>query len=105
MPARTVLAPVGAGKTEYALAQIAEVTTQTPFARVWVLLATDRQTSEFRNRLIQENRDRSVYFNVEFFTFPALYDRVLNLAGQPARKLSEPARLRLIRTLAERLVE
>ncbi len=103
MAAQLLLAPVGAGKTEVALRKIQSVVDETRFARVWVLLASERQRSQFRNRMAAANSDKSVHFNVEFFTFPELYDRILNRASQPTRDLGEPARLRLLRALAEQM--
>jgi ATP-dependent helicase/nuclease subunit B len=105
MPTEFLLAPVGAGKTEQALARITHVTGQKPFARVWVLLASDRQISEFRNRLIEYVGERQVIFNVEFFTFYDLYTRILEASGQPTRQLREAARLRLLRVLASQLYD
>ncbi|MBC7871916.1 MAG: hypothetical protein H7Y09_13815, partial [Chitinophagaceae bacterium] len=67
MPARIVLAPVGAGKTEVALNQLITTLEAQPFARVWVLLASKRQEDAFRQRLIEWNPARKIYFNVEFF--------------------------------------
>ncbi len=103
MAADLLLAPVGAGKTEQSLARIASVLDQKPFARVWVLLATERQITEFRSRLIEHTTERYVVFNVEFFTFYDLYQRILEAAGQPTRQLGEAARLRLLRVLAKRM--
>ncbi len=105
MPTEFLLAPVGAGKTEQALARIIDVTGHKPFARVWVLLASERQISEFRNRLIQYVGERQVIFNVEFFTFYDLYNRILEASGQPTRQLGEAARLRLLRVLASQLYD
>ncbi len=102
MPAELLLASVGAGKTETALARIAQLTQANPFAKVWILLATERQVSQFRNRLIEATDLSPVFFNIQFFTFPELYAHMLNAAGKPARQLSEPARLRLLRVLASR---
>lgn len=105
MGAELLLAPVGAGKTEQALATISRVADDKPFAKVWVLLATERQINEFRKRLIEHNAARQVVFNVEFFTFYDLYNRILDAAGQPTRQLGEAARIRLLRVLAKRLVQ
>ena len=103
MPAELLLAPVGAGKTEAALQKIQAVLQAERFGRVWVLLASERQRSQFRNRLAGVEPGGVVHFNVEFFTFPELYDRLLNLAGRPTRDLSDPARLRLLRVLAQQM--
>lgn len=101
--AELLLSAVGEGKTEYALQRIVEVTRQDPFARVWVLLATERQSIEFRNRLAAFEGGQHVWFNVEFFTFYELYNWILNACGVQTRQLSEPARLRLLRVLTASL--
>lgn len=105
MTAQLFLAPVGSGKTEQALERIANTTAAKPFAQVWVLLATDRQINEFRNRLIASDPNRHVYFNVSFFTFYQLYSHILASAGQPTRELGQAARLRLLRMLAKQMAE
>ncbi|MEM6529209.1 MAG: UvrD-helicase domain-containing protein, partial [Chloroflexota bacterium] len=105
MSIELLLAPVGAGKTEQALERIVWQSEHTPFARIMVLLATERQVNEFRNRLIDYTAEKPVFFNVEFFTFYDLYTRILEAAGQPTRSLAEAARLRLLRVLIQRLVD
>jgi ATP-dependent helicase/nuclease subunit B len=92
-------APVGAGKTEAALNQIAQLLApgQKPFARVWVLLATRRQEVAFRQRLVHLLKDQPSLFNIEFFNFYDLYRRLLNIAGQPQRGLKETGRRGLLR--------
>lgn len=97
------LAPVGSGKTETALQTIAATLNENPFARVWVLIATRRQEDNFRQRLIEYNDGRSIYFNIEFFDFYDLYRRLLNIAGQPARSLHEGARYGILRTVIKSL--
>ena len=105
MPTELVLAPVGAGKTEHVLSRIANLTAEKPFAPVWVLLATQRQVTDFRQRLIEEIADDNPLLNVEFFSFYDLYERVLNTAGQPTRKIKTAARMRLLRALAMHLAD
>jgi hypothetical protein len=56
---------VGAGKTETALNALTEVLQRQRFARVWVLLATRRQQDAFRQRLIELDDGRNLYFNVD----------------------------------------
>jgi ATP-dependent helicase/nuclease subunit B len=97
------LATVGAGKTEYALHKITSTLEKKPFARVWVLLPTERQQDAFRQRLIELNAERNLYFNVEFFNFYTLYRRLLNMAQQPARGLADSARFSLLRTVIRTL--
>lgn len=98
--ATTVLqATVGAGKTEAALQRLSAVIADPakPFAKVWVLLATRRQEVDFRQRLIDLQDGRAVYFNAEFFNFYDLNARLLNIAGQPPRRVTEAARQGLLR--------
>lgn len=101
--AEVTLAAVGAGKTEAALTVLVDTLARHPFARTWVLLATRRQEDDFRQRLVQHEAGQQVYFNVEFFDFYALYRRILNMAGQPARGLSETARAALLRAVMDDL--
>lgn len=100
---RVILAPVGAGKTEQALATLCRTLDNKPLARVWVLLATARQQTAFRRRLIDYDDGRSLYFNIEFFNFYDLNRRLLNLAGVPSRCLNETARYSLLRAEIARL--
>ena len=101
MPTTILQATVGAGKTEAALAKLSQLISdpQNPFAKAWVLLATKRQEVAFRQRLIDLQDGRAVYFNAEFFNFYELNARILNLAGQPPRRINEPARLGLLRKI------
>jgi len=103
MSARIVLAPVGAGKTEVALTQLISTLEAQPFARVWVLLASKRQEDAFRHRLIEWNPARKIYFNVEFFNFYDLYQRLLDGAGQPPRHLTDTARYGVLRRVIDDL--
>jgi ATP-dependent helicase/nuclease subunit B len=99
MPTKLLLAPVGAGKTGRALAALADTLQQDTFAKVWVLLPTRRQEDAFRQRLIDSDPYRLIYFNIEFFSFYTLYARLLDIAGIPQRQLDNTARLRLLREL------
>lgn len=51
MTAALVQARVGAGKTQIAQARILALKRERPLAKVWVLLATERQMVDFRQRL------------------------------------------------------
>ncbi len=95
-----LLAPVGAGKTEVVLDRLTALLAQQPLARVWVLLASRRQQDAFRERLVQRT---GIAFNVEFFNFYELYQRLLDLDRQPQRLISETARLALLRELLRSL--
>lgn len=90
------LAPVGAGKTEFAQQRINDLKHEKPFAKVWALLATERQIVDFRRRLINSS-DRRVYVNIEFYNFYSLYNKILLLAGESQRNLSDSARYGVIR--------
>ncbi len=103
MPTELLLAPVGAGKTTWALEQLVETTRRDAFARIWVLLPGRRQEDAFRQRLIDYQSEQQsasrVYFNVEFFSFYTLYARLLDIAGIPQRELEAAARVRLLREI------
>ncbi|PJF30896.1 MAG: hypothetical protein CUN52_03355 [Phototrophicales bacterium] len=92
--AHLLLAPVGAGKTEFVLSEVHRQFAQNPFARLWVLLATQRQEIALRERLFAHG-GRDTYFNIEFFNFSDLYQRILDMAGEPQRLLN-PTEQRLI---------
>ena len=100
MNADILLAPVGAGKTEVVLDRLTALLAHQPLARVWVLLASRRQQDDFRERLVQRT---GIAFNVEFFNFYELYQRLLDLDRQPQRLISETARLALLRELLRNL--
>jgi len=107
MPTTILQAAVGAGKTETALKRLSQTINDRsrPFARAWVLLATKRQEYAFRQRLIDLDDGRSVYFNAEFFNFYELNAHLLNLNGQPPRRIDEAARIRLLRTILFNLLD
>lgn len=94
-------ATVGAGKTEAALERLSALINDRtrPFAKAWVLLATKRQEVTFRQRLIDLQDGRVVYFNAEFFNFYELNTRLLHLIGNPQRRINEAARLGLLRKI------
>ncbi len=103
MPSELLLAPVGAGKTEYALKQLNDVIKAQPFAPIWVLLPGRRQEDALRQRLVESTEERRIFFNITFFSFYTLYARLLDMVGKPQRELDETARLRLIRGLLQEL--
>lgn len=82
--AHLVLAPVGAGKTEFVLNELHHQFEQKPFARIWILVATERQEMALRERLFSHHTNH-VFFNIEFFNFSGLYQRILDIAGKPQR--------------------
>lgn len=105
MPAQLILAPVGAGKTERVIGELAQTLSVKPFAKAWALLASMRQERAFRQRLVEFAADRAGYFNVEFFSFYTLYAWLLDSAGRPQRELDDLARQRLLRILLEQLCQ
>ncbi len=99
MPTEFLLASVGAGKTEIVQSRLLAYKKRHPLEKAWCLLATERQTFAFRQRLIQRPDALGIYFNVEFFNFYPLYRHILELAGKPQRVLDTAARYRLLRLI------
>ncbi len=98
MDMQALLTPTGMGKTGHLIDHLLQSLKQTPLMRVWVLLATKRQESAFRQRLAEvTTAENSVFFNVEFFNFYELYARLLEMAGNPQRLLDETTRIQLLR--------
>ncbi len=103
MPTEFMLASVGAGKTEAAQSRLTDLKRRDPYAKVWCLLATERQIYAFRQRLMERPEASSVYVNIEFFTFYGLYHYILESAGNPQRVLDNAARYRLLRLILAQL--
>ncbi|MEQ8675076.1 MAG: PD-(D/E)XK nuclease family protein [Aggregatilineales bacterium] len=99
MPTTIILAPVGAGKTNVVLDRLTKMLDTAPFAKVWALLASKRQENAFRQRLVEHHTSKPVFFNVEFFNFYQLYQRVLDMKGEPPRDLSDTARYGILRAV------
>ena len=93
---QVLLARVGAGKTVAVQDRLLALKRAQPLAKVWVLLSTERQIVDFRQRFTQSGQ---VSFNVEYFNFYSLYHHLLALAGKPQRVLDDTARFGLIRAL------
>jgi ATP-dependent helicase/DNAse subunit B len=91
-----LLARAGAGKMDAVLKRLRDLKEKNPLAKIWVLLATERQINTYRDRLMG-----STVFNVEFFNFYTLYHSLL--AGNPQRCLEEFARAGLLRSMMEQL--
>lgn len=100
------LAPAGTGKTARLLAQLRELTQSKRecMPRIWVLLATRRQTLNFRQRLIELENSVPVYCNIEFFNFYSLNARLLKTAGTPVRRLNNLTRYSLLRLLLAQML-
>lgn len=93
---QVLLARVGAGKTAAVQERLLALKREQPMAKVWVLLSTERQIADFRQRFMQGGQ---VSFNVEYFNFYSLYRHLLALAGKPQRCLDDTARFSLIRAV------
>lgn len=99
MPTTLILAPVGAGKTNIVLDRLTAMLDEAGFAKVWALLASKRQENAFRQRLVEHHTAKPVFFNVEFFNFYQLYQRILDMKGEPPRDLSDTARYGILRAV------
>ncbi|PJF24208.1 MAG: hypothetical protein CUN53_18985, partial [Phototrophicales bacterium] len=75
---------------------------KSPLAKVWTLLATERQMVDFRRRLYDQSLS-STLFNLEFFNFYTLYRRILAMAGSRHHRVDEVVRDGLLRHILETL--
>jgi ATP-dependent helicase/nuclease subunit B len=100
---KILLGAVGSGKTETVLRTMTQTAHEKRFARIWVLLATRRQEQDFRHRLIDYSNDQKFYFNIEFFNFYDLYQRLLNSGRVPAWRIGAASRYGLLRTVIQHL--
>jgi ATP-dependent helicase/DNAse subunit B len=90
----------GSGKTHAALQQVIDQIARDPFATVWVVLPTDLHSETFRTALLTELQSRSVstaYFGVHFFDFYDLYQHLLQITGDPQRRINAAAQSRILR--------
>jgi ATP-dependent helicase/nuclease subunit B len=105
--AQVLLSPIGMGKTEHLINSLVQAFHTSPnntrtFLRVWVLLATKRQETAFRQRLSQAvPPEKGVFFNIEFFNFYELYSRLLDMNAQPQRLLDHAQRLKILADVVE----
>lgn len=99
--ARLILAPAGGGKTEAVQAELRALKQADPLAEAWVLVSTERQVADFRRRFMEAAPADATMavFNIAYFNFYSLYWRILALARQAGRLLTQPARLALIGAL------
>lgn len=102
MTAALVQARVGAGKTQIAQARILALKRESPLAKVWVLLATERQMVDFRQRLTDQLPSLTL-FNIEFFNFYTLHRHILAMAGSRHHRVDEIVRDGLLRHVLETL--
>src|SRR5258708_1385465 len=98
MPAILLTAAAAQGKTHPAILQVKQLLARKPFGKIWVLLPTELQISTFRERLLLETGN-AAHFGVEFFDFYALYMRLLEMVGQPQRRVKDAARFRILRSV------
>ena len=100
-----LLAPPGAGKTQFALQRVCEVLETDGWPQVWVLLPNGLQEQSFRQRLFARRGERELYFNLSFFRFNELAQRLLQISGSPARLLGQTGRQGILRTLLNDLAQ
>jgi ATP-dependent helicase/DNAse subunit B len=101
MTARLLLAPAGRGKTHHAIDRIRATLAAEPLAPVAVILPNQIRLAEFRSRLAASGGA----LGVELFTFHTLYAELLARAGEPKARLSDPARIHLLRAIVDRLCD
>ena len=94
-----LLAPPGAGKTQFALQQLCEVLETDGWPQVWVLLPNGLQKQSFRQRLFARRGERELFLNLSFFRFNELAQRLLQISGSPARMAGQAGRQGMLRTL------
>lgn len=98
---QVLLARVGAGKTVAVQNRLLDLKRRRPLAKAWVLLSTERQIVDFRQRFMASGKVRNehVFFNIDYFNFYSLYHHLLAASGTPQRCLDDTARFGLIRAL------
>ncbi len=101
MTVRLLLAPAGRGKTQYAIDRIRATLAAEPLAPIAVVLPNQTRVFEFRSRLAANGGA----LGVDLFTFHTLYAELLARAGEPKARLPDPARVRLLRAIVDRLCE
>ncbi len=105
MPANLYLAPVGVDKTATVVDSLLDTihVQRRTLPKIWVLTANRRQEMSFRGRLADHGNAGSTIFNIEYFSFYTLNERLLNLAAKPARKITGHTQLALLRSLTSRI--
>lgn len=98
MPIHLYLAPAGAGKTDYLLAQVCQ-TTRAGLSSARVCVASTLQAAAWKKRLAGQGGSLGTRVQI----FDELYLDCLNAAGVPFTELSEPVRRRLVQVIAESL--
>lgn len=97
MTARLILAPAGAGKTEYVVGRAIEAARA--LRPVWILLPNARQRRALSERLAA----RGGALGVQVTTFSQLYEHLLAQSGLGVSQLHEVVRLRLLRACMDDL--
>ena len=100
-----LLAPPGAAKTEFALQQLREVLETDGWPQVWVLLPNALQEQRLRQRLFARAGGRDLYFNLSFFRFNQLAQRLLQMSGSRSRMVGQAGRQGILRTLLNDLAQ
>ena len=100
-----LLAPPGAGKTQFALQQLCEVLETDGWPQVWVLLPNGLQEQRLRQRLFARAGGRNLYFNLSFFRFNQLAQRLMQMSGSRSRMVGQTGRLGILRTLLNDLAQ
>ncbi|HSM58185.1 MAG TPA: hypothetical protein VK879_18675, partial [Candidatus Sulfomarinibacteraceae bacterium] len=102
MPISLLVAPGGAGKTDYAL-QLVRQTTDGLHQLARVCVANRQQAMSWQRRLVQGPGDRPGHIGVEVMTFDDLYAACLDAAGWTVTRIDETVEHRLIRAAAQQL--
>ncbi|MBI5823350.1 MAG: PD-(D/E)XK nuclease family protein [Chloroflexi bacterium] len=101
MSVRLLLAPAGHGKTQFVIEQIRATLASEPLAPVIVIVPNSIQAAGFRQRLCAAGGA----LGVDVHTFHTLYAEILTRAGQPIPLLTDPVRIRLLRSIVDDLCE
>jgi len=101
MPTRLLLAPAGHGKTQFVIEQIRATLASEPLSPIIVIVPNSIQAAGFRQRLCAAGGA----LGVDVHTFHTLYAELLTRAGQPIPLLTDPVRIRLLRSIVDDLCE
>jgi ATP-dependent helicase/nuclease subunit B len=101
MPTRLLLAPAGHGKTQFVIEEICATLAVELLSPVIVIVPNSIQAAGFRQRLCASGGA----LGVDVHTFHTLYAEILTRAGQPIPLLTDPVRIRLLRSIVDDLCE